>query len=330
MSLRVSVIIPNRENEKIDKPVSKILANDFDKDNIEIFQITGNNPTAQRNICIKEAKGEIIYFIDNDSEVDINNIKYALALFEKNENTAVVGGPALHIITNKEEEDINLCLSSFFAVGPLAERYSQKTKKPHHGTDKKFILCNLFIRKSVLEEMNYFNEKLYPNEENELIDRISSKGYELIYHPEIVVCRPPRNNVKEYIRMLINYGRGRCEQMKICFMPKNIIFIMPALFSMYIITYIPLLCIFSRVSNVLSMFYGGAIFFYIIPTYAASFLTIFNRKKNKLRSFFIMPAMFFFTHFFYGLGFIYGFIRPFIKKKEEIKARMNKIKSFAK
>ena len=91
--------------------------------------------------------------------------------------------------------------------GPIANRYRFNNVGIKEGTDRDVILCNLFVRRNVLFEAGLFNEDLYPNKENALIDKILSLGYKLIYNPKIMVQRPPRSNLKAYIKMLLNYRK---------------------------------------------------------------------------------------------------------------------------
>ena len=328
MKTKVTIIIPSRQTDNIKSNIKNIIESKYPIENIEIYHVTGTHPTKQRNQCIKEASGDIIYFLDNDSIIENNNIQYAIDIFNSDSNIAIVGGPAVHTITTKKEEDINICLSSFFCVGPIKSRYTKKNIAPFDCSDKDLILCNIFIRKDILEKMNYFNENLYPNEENELIDKVILSGYRIIHHPNIVVYRPPRSNLKEYIKMLTNYGRGRLEQMKENFSLKNIIFSLPMFFMFYILS-IPIL-FFVFLKYPINILYISPLLFYILIAFVFSLEKSIKRKSGKLRSLFIMPIMFFLTHFFYGFGFFYGIIKNLFKKKKEIIHNINikKIKEF--
>ena len=325
MQKTFSIIIPHRYGEFIDSTLFAIYLCDYDKKYIEIFQAEGTHPSLQRNACIKQASGEIIYFLDNDSIVDANNLKIASEVFASDDKIAIVGGPAKHITNTNIEKYIDVCLSSFFAVGPLSNRYTKKTNKIREGTDRDVILCNLFIRRDVINEAGLFDENLYPNEENALIDKILAKDYKLIYHPDITVKRPPRENLKSYIKMLLNYGRGRIEQTIRDFNIKNIIFIMPSFFTFYIIS-IPFVMFFLENINYKHIYllpFG----IYFILNALLGFITAM-KTNHKLKGIFIYPFMFFTTHFFYGLGFFYGVIKILFGKKKIAKFNIKKYKDF--
>ena len=336
MSLKVTVIIPHRVGENIENTLAGIYMSDYDKNNIEIFQAEGTHPTVQRNECIKQASGDIVYFIDNDSMVNPNNIKKAVEIFETNENVAIVGGPAIHNVNSSKEKYIDKCMRSYYAVGPIANRYSVNKTSSREGTDRDVILCNLFIRLNVLFEAGLFNESLYPNEENALIDKILSLGYKLMYDPQIIVKRPPRSSLRLYIKMLLNYGRGRFEQLYRDFNKKNLIFTLPAFFSLYII-FLPIVLFIFLITKINFL----AIYFipfglYFVITLLAGIITALKEAGfiNKIKGFFVFPYMFFITHFFYGLGFFYGIIRiakGFThagRRQRTVKFNIKKFKSF--
>ena len=336
MSLKVTVIIPHRVGENIENTLAGIYMSDSDKNNIEIFQAEGTHPTVQRNECIKQASGDIVYFIDNDSMINPNNIKKAVEIFETNENVAIVGGPAIHNVNSSKEKYIDKCMRSYYAVGPIANRYSVNKTSSREGTDRDVILCNLFIRLNVLFEAGLFNESLYPNEENALIDKILSLGYKLMYDPQIIVKRPPRSSLRLYIKMLLNYGRGRFEQLYRDFNKKNLIFTLPAFFSLYIIFLPIVLFIFLITKIVFLALYFIPFGLYFAVTLLAGIITSLKEVGfiNKIKGFFVFPYMFFITHFFYGLGFFYGIIRiakGFThagRRQRTVKFNIKKFKSF--
>ena len=225
---------------------------------------------------------------------------------------------------------------SYYAVGPIANRYSVNKTSSREGTDRDVILCNLFIRLNVLFEAGLFNESLYPNEENALIDKILSLGYKLMYDPQIIVKRPPRSSLRLYIKMLLNYGRGRFEQLYRDFNKKNLIFTLPAFFSLYIIFLPIVLFIFliTKINFIAIYFIPFGLYFVI--TLLAGIITALKEAGfiNKIKGFFVFPYMFFITHFFYGLGFFSGIIRiakGFThagRRQRTVKFNIKKFKSF--
>jgi hypothetical protein len=143
-------------------------------------------------------------------------------------------------------------------------------------------------------DLGGFDESLYPNEENALMDDLQKRGGKLLYDPEFVVYRRPRPTLKAFIKMLMTYGRGRAEQFRLHPTLGSALNFVP-----------PFFCVYLILSAVL-----------ILPTwldwvwvsYSVALLaqTIWSIKTHgvlkSLLAFYLIIA----THIFYGLGFWRG------------------------
>jgi hypothetical protein len=105
-------------------------------------------------------------------------------------------------------------MSSWLAFGPSRARYFQ-LGSARATSEKELILCNQFARREDVLALGGFNEALYPNEENALMDDLQKRGGKLIYDPEFFVHRRPRRTFKAFLKMLRTYGRGRAEQFRL-------------------------------------------------------------------------------------------------------------------
>ena len=112
------------------------------------------------------------------------------------------------------EQVFALVLASWLAFGPSRARYAP-VGQVRETSEKELILCNLMARREPLLELGGFNEALYPNEENALMDELQKRGGKLIYDPELLVHRRPRSSLRAFARMLMTYGRGRAEQFRL-------------------------------------------------------------------------------------------------------------------
>jgi len=278
----------------------------------EVIIVTGNNPSVQRNEGIKKAKGDILYFCDDDSVLSKDCFKKAKELFSKDKDIGIIGGPSLTPENDSMiQKTFGAALSSSFATGPSAARYKQKGKT-RNTDEKELILCNMFIKKEVFENCGFFSEELYPNEENEFLNRAQSLKYKIIYSPEIYVKRPNRKNYFQFIKQCFNYGRGRAEQILFSFDLKDLVNTIPAFFTLYII----LLLLSPPISFKFIPFLIYLFFDFIFSLKSA--------KENKI--FFLAPLVFFnifLVHFFYGAGFITGLIRKTIFKKKKVSKEIN-------
>ena len=157
-----------------------------------------------RNQGIKQAIGEIICFLDDDAVPDPDWLD---AMFEGFTDPTIgcVGGPAILDFLGKEippwlQGDLKGLLSGY-GLG-----YSQ----PTFITDiaEYPFLCNMAIRRSVLDEVGLFRTDLGPSgknlvvgEETELIGRIRQGGWKVLYLPEAKVRHlvAPERLEKKYI-----------------------------------------------------------------------------------------------------------------------------------
>jgi hypothetical protein len=98
-----------------------------------------------------------------------------------------VGGPSL---PPEKAGPWQRLMGALFAhpLGTFGYRLRYTTAGP--GGDEGLILANLCIRRSSLLAAGGFDERLYPNEENHLIDRLRAAGGTFIRDPRMIVRRP--------------------------------------------------------------------------------------------------------------------------------------------
>jgi hypothetical protein len=154
------------------------------------------------------------------------------------------------------------------------------------------ILCNLVARRETMLELGGFNEALYPNEENALMDEIQKRGGRLLYDPELFVHRRPRSTIKSFAKMLMTYGRGRAEQFRVHPTFGSALNFVP-----------PLFCIFLIALPFLGKISLAALGIYIVAvlTQAVALMP----RGGILRSFATIPFIIL-THILYGIGFWRG------------------------
>jgi glycosyltransferase involved in cell wall biosynthesis len=229
----VTVLIAARPDQQAIRAVEASKALDYPKDRIEILVARGKQPSVQRNTGLREAKGELVYFLDDDSEPMPQNLIRAAAHFA-DPAVQIVGGPNLCPEGAPALEHVfSVVLASGLAFGPSRARYCRVGQVRPTG-EKELILCNLVARRSTLLSLGGFDESLYPNEENALMDQLQKQGHKLLYDPEFYVFRRPRPTLKAFARMLLTYGRGRAEQFRTTPTAGSILNFVPPLFVVYL------------------------------------------------------------------------------------------------
>ncbi|HEY6166545.1 MAG TPA: glycosyltransferase [Verrucomicrobiae bacterium] len=288
----VTVIIPAKPGLAEIKSADAAAKFDYPRGKLEILIARGTQPSVQRNTAVRQARGDLIYFLDDDSVAPAENLRRAAPYFAQ-PDVAMVGGPNLCPADAPPlEQAFAEVMASWLAFGPSRARYRSVGNLRASG-EKELILCNLLARRSEMLAVGGFDESLYPNEENALMDHLVARGGKLLYDPELVVLRRPRKTLKSFCRMLVNYGRGRAEQFRVHPTPGSALNFVPPLFCLYVAT-VPLAFWFAPLAAPLGLYLLAV----LVQTLAAQ-----NKRPGILLRVFPLIIL---THMLYGLGFWRG------------------------
>lgn len=280
----------------------------------EIILAEGSSPSRQRNLAAEEANGDILYFLDDDSLISPMNFGLIIEGM-KDQKVAVVGGPSLTPAGDGWLQQLfGNALSSAFGSGAVINRY-RSHGKPRLTTDKELILCNLAVRRQVFKALGGFNEDLYPNEENEFLERVNAAGYKLLHVPAMYIQRSQRRTLKAFVRQIFNYGRGRGEQTLIThsysvtsFIP--LLFIVYLVFALILIKYVLLL---------------APLVVYLCAALVSSF-QVFIRTGRAYSL--LLTGVFPLMHVVNGIGLLWGLINGKPKSVIDSTIQIRTIKSF--
>ena len=230
----VTVLIAARPGQQDVKAVEAARRLDYPAGLLEIIVARGRQPSVQRNTGMRAARGDIIDFLDDDSVPPPSNLLRMASHF-RDTNIQMVGGPNVCPPDAPWLEQVfALVLGCWLAFGPSRARYTPVgIVRP--SSEKELILCNLAARRLPMLDLGGFNEALYPNEENALMDELQKKGGILLYDPQFAVHRRPRPSLRAFMKMLMTYGRGRAEQFRLHPTPGSILNFVPPLFCIYLL-----------------------------------------------------------------------------------------------
>lgn len=312
---KVSIIIPVKPGGRV-RALDAIAALDYPARAFEVFVAEGKCPSRQRNQAASAAAGDILCFLDDDSLVPPDYLR-RMTRHYADPAVAAAGGPSLTPDSDTPlQHAFGMALASAIGGGGMRNRYRQSGEARSTG-DQELILCNLSFRRDIFLRYGGFDERLYPNEENELMERVRRGGGILIHDPALAITRSQRPTLKAFCRQLFSYGRGRGEQTVISGVVKPITFV-PSLFLLYLLL-IPL---------VQRPVYSLPLLCYLVIVGSVSVREA--ARSGRLRSASLLPVVFLLFHICYGMGMLRGLTAPRFKKQGSMEdaVTLRKIKEF--
>jgi glycosyltransferase involved in cell wall biosynthesis len=208
---RYTVIVPMRRFRAEEPVLESLRGNAPTSTALEIFVTEGSHPARQRNAALELARGDIIVFLDNDCSLAPDFWSELERAFERPE-VEIVGGPALlRPQATALEAIFHALLTHPLVVGPVSARYVARGEfRP--ATQTELILCNMAARRSLFTRIGPLSTRLYPNEENEWLERAQVAGTGIYYDPKLQIFRPHRATWGAMAQMLLRYGIGRTRQ----------------------------------------------------------------------------------------------------------------------
>lgn len=259
-------------------------------------------PAQKRDIGVKNAKGTIIAFIDDDAYPEKNWLNNAIQKFNHKTIDAVCGPGLIPQNTNRWERIFDAILQSPFGSGGYRYRFIKDTAR--YVDD--YPSMNFLIKKNVFEELGGFNNEYWPGEDSKLCeDLVYKRQGKIFYHPDVTVYHHRRDNLKGFLKQHASYGFHRGAFF--AHGDKNsrrLSYIIPTLFVIYIFIYF-FICLF-----VYFLHLPPSIFYLLsLPLFLYFLLAIIFLYKS-------LPAIpiLFLTHIIYGTMFIKGFMVGLIKK----------------
>ena len=163
-------------------------------------------PAEKRNQGIRESKGEIIAFIDDDAYPEEHWLERAVALFE-DAAVGAVGGPAVTppgddgLVRLGGEVYDNILVSGNY-------RYRYHAGGTRMDVDD-YPSCNLLVRKTILEKIGGYRTDFWPGEDTLLCKDIIDSPARIIYEPSVLVYHHRRALFAPHLRQLGRYAFHR-------------------------------------------------------------------------------------------------------------------------
>ena len=261
-------------------------------------------PAEKRNIGIKEAKGSVVAFIDDDAYPDAHWLEYAIKYFG-DETIGAVGGPGVtppndpYLARVGGRAYDNILLSGNY-------RYRYKAGGVRRDVDD-YPSCNLFVRTDLLRKINGYRTDFWPGEDTLLCKDIIDSGKRIVYDPWVVVNHHRRKLFGPHLRQLGRYAFHRGYFVKRY--PSNSLrlsYFIPSLFVAYLVA----LGVFAAVVpfvpwlNVTTWVILAA----LAPLAFYLFILALTTVSRNLLTWLLTMAAVFTSHVVYGIKFIQGLL----------------------
>jgi|YelNatPaOPRAMG01_1025707.scaffolds.fasta_scaffold16502_3 cellulose synthase/poly-beta-1,6-N-acetylglucosamine synthase-like glycosyltransferase len=160
---------------------------------IKVISIKLNAPAAY-NYAQKIAAHEILGFIDADAKVEQEWLKKLVPHLAEPQVVGVSGS-----------------IETWNSKNPWARSIGYELKSRYRRIGKytgRIATMNLLLKKSVIEEVGGWDEKLPSQYDTDFGFRMATKGYRIAYEPAAICYHYNRPTLKAYYRQQLQYGKN--------------------------------------------------------------------------------------------------------------------------
>ncbi|OGU30465.1 MAG: glycosyltransferase [Ignavibacteria bacterium GWA2_35_9] len=273
-----------------DKTVSIVSEWQKDYPNIKLIINPKKYVPFALNIAIKQSSGSPIIRLDAHTEYASD---YFLSLLETFDKTGadIVGGPMRKKGKTNFQKAVVYVTSTVLGLG------GSKIHRVEYSGYSDHVYLGAWKR-SLFEEVGYFDEGLLRNQDDEFHYRAKSKGKKIFLNSDIKSYYYPRSDFKSLIKQYFQYGVFKPIVSKKVKSEIKLRHIIPFLFVLYLF--------FSL------LFFFHAIIY--LPLLIYILLCLFFSVKSRLNlksmviTLFVFPAI----HISYGMGYIIGLMKLFV------------------
>lgn len=174
---------------------------------VKLIRMPQNSgPGAARNEAVRQAKGEIIAFLDDDCLADKDWLQALVPCFQE-PDVAGAGGRV-------ESAVLDISLDKYEQVqSPLLMGDNQR--RVRKGSAVSYLAtCNLLVRKESFLAAGGFDPELRVGEDVDLCWRLLLKGQRIYYMPGGLVYHHHRSRLIQFLTRRYNYGQSEAKLQK--------------------------------------------------------------------------------------------------------------------
>jgi|SRR3989344_228860 len=227
------IVVDNNSSDGSVEMVKEIFPNVKVIQNKKNLGYAGGN-----NIGIKKSKGEYIFVLNNDTEVDKDFLNPLVDDMDSDKNIVCVQ-PKLVYAT---AQDILNAVGSFFTSSGFLYHYGYRKSAKLPQYQKKLLIYTakgaaMLFRKSALDKVGLFDEDFFIFfEETDLCHRLWLSGYKVMYEPKSIVYHfeavDTGRQMGDYTRNYLSLRNRICSYLKNLEMP-NFLGVLGMLFIIY-------------------------------------------------------------------------------------------------
>lgn len=210
------VLVNNMSTDSTEAECDRF-AKDYPGVHFRYFVETNQGLSFARNRGIKESRGDVLVFLDDDSYIQTGYLSNLQRRLSEHEEVDAFGGKINPVFESGEPPKwLSKWNYSWVSAIDMGDKVCQ------FGAKSFPIGANMGIRKDFLEKVGEFNTRLgrskknlMGGEEKDLFDRIRQRGGIIFYFPDVVVQHviPPSRTTQDYIKRL-GESVGRSERIR--------------------------------------------------------------------------------------------------------------------
>ena len=192
---------------------TRIIAEDYEKKhaNIRILENPTGNTSIGRNLCTKQATGEMLMNYSGHVIAE-KNLLSELALRLKNQPADVAAVGCSNLTPGKQNFVGMVSGAAFLSFMGGRNFFSQNAMFPEERfTDHLSFSC---YRKEAVEKVGGFDPFFWCGQDYELDIRLRKAGYKILYTPKTKVYHFKRDSVRSLWRQMYRYGIARAKMVK--------------------------------------------------------------------------------------------------------------------
>ena len=328
---KISIIIPVKNEEaNLERTVNSLLLQDYPNDSVELLIIVAEssdktaeiaqclaqqhkrirvyeNPhslsAAARNIGVKNARGDIIIFVDGHTYIDNNQLLQNTVLLMESQGVSVLSRPQFLKTPYNGFFQNTVSLARESIIGHASDSTIYERQEAYVDPSSSGATYD----REVFNTVGIFDENFDACEDVEFNFRVAQAGYRAFTSLKLGIYYIPRDSLWGFFKQMIRYGLGRSRLILKHRKSLNFVTLVPPLFTLAVHILLGL--------SILDTFFAKGLLLVLISYY--SLILLFSIKisiRNGFRYLLTLPVVFTVIHLGLGYGFIWGLAKSIYKK----------------